>query len=67
MSTTVALTVHLTLDSDRDIDNLLQWIANGSIRPAITDDWMSGGANLAGYEGPLVESVTISHNGIEIN
>lgn len=64
MSTTT-LTVHLEFDEEPS-ERLLAEIANSSIRYAIESDWMPGGRNLAGYEGPLVKSVTIAHNGIEI-
>lgn len=62
---TATLTIHLEFDEEPS-EKLLAEIANSSIRYAIESDWMPGGENLAGYEGPLVESVTIAHNGIEI-
>lgn len=65
-TTHATLTVHLELSDDRDLENVLKWIANGTLRPAIRYDWMDGGSNLGDYEGPLVRSVAFAHNGIEI-
>lgn len=62
---TATLTIHLEFDEEPS-ENLLAGIANSSIRYAVESDWMPGGRNLAGYEGPLVKSVVIAHNGIEI-
>lgn len=62
---TATLTVHLQFDEEPS-ENLLIEIANSSIRYAIESDWMPGGRNLAGYDGLLVKSVAIAHNGIEI-
>ncbi len=63
---TVTLNIHLEIDETDDMKGLLAEIAGASVVDAIRDDWMPGGRNLSGYDGPMVRKVIASYNGIEL-
>lgn len=63
---TVTLNIHLEIDETDDMESLLAEIAGASVIESIRSDWMPGGRNLAGYDGPMVRNVTASYNGVEL-
>lgn len=62
MAHTTTLCLHLTTEEEFTPDELRD-IAS-SIRHLIREDWTANGANLAGYDGTLVEECQVSLNGI---
>lgn len=64
--TTVTLNIHMEIDETDDVESLLSEIAGASVIESIRADWMPGGRNLAGYDGPMVRKVTASYNGVEL-
>lgn len=63
---TVTLNIHMEIDETDDVRGLLSEIAGASVVEAVRADWMPGGRNLAGYNGPMVRNVTASYNGVEL-